>query len=68
MLEVLLPAVKPACSSVMISSANYGNPAATHVIAIIDARSIANAYCNGVTYVRPGLIRMRRSTSPVIKR
>ena len=33
------------------------------MIAIIDARSIANAYYYGVTYAQQGLQRMRRSTT-----
>ena len=38
------------------------------MIAIIDARSIANAYYYGVTYAQQGLQRMRRSTSCVLQR
>ena len=38
------------------------------LIAMIDARSIANAYYYGVWHARPGLLRMRRSTSGARKR
>ena len=38
------------------------------IIAIVDARSIANASYYGVMYARPGLLRMRRSTSPALER
>ena len=38
------------------------------MIAIIDARSIANAYYYGVTYAQQGLQRMRRSTPCALQR
>ena len=38
------------------------------MIAIIDARSIANAYYYGVTYAQQGLQRMRPSTSCALQR
>ena len=38
------------------------------LIAIIDAPSNANAYYYGVSYARPGLLRMRRSTSRALER
>ena len=38
------------------------------LIAIIDARSIANAYYYGVSYAQQGLQRMRRSTSCALQR
>ena len=37
------------------------------LIAIIDARSIANAYYYGDSYARPDLLRMRRSTSHALE-
>ena len=38
------------------------------LIAIIDTRAIANAYYYGVSYARPGLLRMRRFTSRALER
>ena len=38
------------------------------MIAIIDARSIANAYYYGVMYAQQGLQRMRRSTPCALQR
>ena len=38
------------------------------LIAINDARSIVNTYYYGVSYARPGLLRMRRSTSRALER
>ena len=37
------------------------------LVAIIDALSIANAYCYGVSYARPSLLRMRRSTTRALE-
>ena len=38
------------------------------LMTIIDARSIANAYYYGVSYARPGLLQMRRSTFRALER
>ena len=38
------------------------------LIAIISARSIADAYYYGVSYARPGQLRMHRSTSHAFER
>ena len=56
-----------------VSPVNYPDPVPLYTgtqleIAIIDARSIANAYYYGVSYARSGLLRMRRFTSRALER